>query len=451
MTNYLQIILSITLILTASFASALTTTEFITQLKNHPFFQTQQLSKELKNLDLKASKANRDWQIGVDSNYQNSDLNNLNSTNIQQNTKSLGITAGKKIISSGGDLSLKHIWTQRNGSDNNITSIDYIHPLLKNKYGINDRLNNDLAVLAVALEKLNIAEKTEDFIRENFSKFIDLAYFEAQKTINQKRLNLAVAELKLVKAKYAASVVDKADVLVAEDAHQNATQQWLQAKQDLLLGQHELAIILGLEVKNIKAEFDLFKTYNLTSINLSKKLNQGRVLTTFKLNHKILKRRLKSAENNTNAKLDLRLNISSEDDNNANSKNQNPAYKIGLGFSYPLGNTKNKTAADRISTEILQLKTSKRETFLRLLSSAKITREKIHSLLEILKSNKQQIKIAKARTSEQRQQYLDGNGQASFVINAQNNQQNAELGHARTGRQYQKTVLEFRSIIDELL
>ena len=69
----------------------------------------------------------------------------------------------------------------------------------------------------------------------------------------------------------------------------------------------------------------------------------------------------------------------------------------------------------------------------------------------MLKSNKKQISIAKARTVEERGRYANGSGQASFVISAQNNEQNAQLGYAQVATNYQKAVLDFKATIDQLV
>jgi hypothetical protein len=65
--------------------------------------------------------------------------------------------------------------------------------------------------------------------------------------------------------------------------------------------------------------------------------------------------------------------------------------------------------------------------------------------------NWQQINIAKARTIEERKRYDDSNGQASFVINAQNNEQSVQLSYAQVAKNYQKTVLKFKATIDQLV
>jgi outer membrane protein len=93
----------------------------------------------------------------------------------------------------------------------------------------------------------------------------------------------------------------------------------------------------------------------------------------------------------------------------------------------------------------------KQEQLLDLNVKAVTLKEKINLLMKMLKSNKKQIAIAKARTVEERDRYANGSGQASFVISAQNNEQNAQLGYAQVATNYQKAVLDFKATIDQLV
>ena len=69
----------------------------------------------------------------------------------------------------------------------------------------------------------------------------------------------------------------------------------------------------------------------------------------------------------------------------------------------------------------------------------------------MLKANKTQIQIAKQRTVEEKTLYAEGNGQISFLISAQNNEQSAKLNYMKTARNYQKSVLEYKASIDQLV
>lgn len=165
--------------------------------------------------------------------------------------------------------------------------MDYSYPLLLNKGGINDRLNTDLATIDIQVNQLDKQEQAENFVLEKLKKFVDLAYAQERRVINEQRLNLANQELTLVKTKFAASVVDKVDVLLQEDAYQNAKQQLLQSEQDLVLLRHEIAIILGMGFDEVIAKFNLYKAYQLSNDNLKEYLStNSRVLRTTDLNKK---------------------------------------------------------------------------------------------------------------------------------------------------------------------
>jgi Outer membrane protein len=152
--------------------------------------------------------------------------------------------------------------------------------------------------------------------------------------------------------------------------------------------------------------------------------------------------------------LDLNLGLISEGENTTYSNsmdNQSPTWNIGLGLSYPLGGTKSKSNVEKTQIKLTQLRAKKQEQFLDVYVQATVLKEKVNLLSQMLESNKLQIDIAKSRTAEERNRYANGNGEVSFVISAQNNEQNAQIGYAKTAQNYQKSVFEFKATIDQLL
>ncbi|SMN02704.1 Outer membrane protein-like protein [uncultured Candidatus Thioglobus sp.] len=327
--------------------------------------------------------------------------------------------------------------------------------MLKNKNGINDRLNTEVAQIAIDKNTIERLEAEENFIVNKLVRFIDLAYAQQQQTINQHRLALAKEELTLVQEKYANSVVEKVDVLLQQDAYQRANQQLLKAQQELTLLRYEIAITLNLDFKQIVAITDLYKIYTAQITGLKAYLlKNSRLLKINQFAQKTLKRQLRSFKNTAKAKLDLNLGIASvgDDIDYATSiNNQSPVWKIGLGLSYPLGNTQSNSNIGKANAQLASLMQNEQEQLLNIHIRAKTLQEKINLLKQILQSSQEQIATAKARTVEEKQRYIDGNGQASFVINAQNNEQSAQLNYAQVARDYQKTVLEFKAEIDQLL
>ena len=453
-------ILTILALLGAMNVQALSTQAFVKQLRNtHPFFNQQALSSQIKQIEKQATGANEDWMVALEGYYKSENADNIDASVYDQlNTTSVGVSATRKYANTGGNITFKHILTDKSkdiGSVRSQFSVDYKHPLLRNKSGINDRLNADVAQISIDKNTLERLEAEESFILAKLERFIDLAYAQERQLINEHRLALAGKELNLVKQKYAASVVEKVDVLLQQDAYQRANQQLLQAQQDLTLLRHEIAITLSLDFTKAVADTDLYQTHNLQAMALKKYLSDhARVLKINALTQKTFKRQLQSFKDKSKAKLDLNLGVSSAGEHGSYSDaftRQSPTWKIGLGLSYPLGGIESNSNINKANIQLLNLKQARQEQWLNLYMQAKTLKEKIGLLEQLLHANQTQIDIAKARTTEEKKRYNDSNGQASFVINAQNNEQNAQLNYAQVAKNYQKTVLKFKATVDQLV
>ena len=451
-----QFFITIVILLTGFNAQAISEREFIERLKaTHPFFEQQALSSQIKQVEKRLTTANEDWVISINGNYKNENASDISSSTYNKlNTTSADVSATRKIANSGSDITFKHAWKDKNKDVNttrNRFSLDYTYPLLRNRDGVNDQLDGDVAQIAIEKNTLERLEQEENFILKKLKRFVDLAYAQEQQLINERRLALAGQELNLVKQKFEASVVDKVDVLLQEDAYQRAQQQLLQAQQDLILLRHEIAITLALNFDQVVANTDLYKIYSAKEVWL---LADTRALKITALDQKTLKRQLFSFKNESQAKLDLNLGLASEGENSSYSnslENQSATWNVGLDWSYPLGGVKSSNNVKKAEIKLARLAQYKREQLLELNVQATILKEKIKLLMQMLKSNKKQISIAMARTVEERGRYANGSGQASFVISAQNNEQNAQLGYAQVATNYQKAVLDFKATIDQLV
>jgi len=69
----------------------------------------------------------------------------------------------------------------------------------------------------------------------------------------------------------------------------------------------------------------------------------------------------------------------------------------------------------------------------------------------MLELSKEQVKIAKARTAEEKRRYANGNSQASFVINAQDNEMSSKLNYTKVAKNYQQAIRDYLSSIDKLI
>ena len=430
--------LSIALLLSTN-AMAMTQIEFVDRLKNtHPFFTQQGLEKQSSQLDYVASTANQDWVLG-------SSIDSENKLNKQISSGS--ITATHKLVKTGADVSISKSWSDISSKTTALTSdkflVNYTLPLLKNVNGVNDRLLTDLSSVKTDITSLKLEQSEEAFVLAQLFKLVDLSHAQQQFSLTSSRLELAEKELKLVKDKFSQSVVDKVDVLLQEDAYQRAYQKHLQAEQDLDLLKQELAITLDMPAQSMSSEFDLYQLYQSNLGNLRKHLQVNTTeMKVAKLEQELLTRQLKSDKNNTELKLDLNLGAGRDIDD---------IWNVGLGLSYPLGNTKAKSALGKTQIEITKAKENTAELLLKLTIQASVLDKKVDHLAKLLNSYQARIEIAKSRAQEEKRRYELGNSPVSFVISAQNNVQEVRSSYAQAALKYQKSVLEFQAAVDQLL
>lgn len=458
----MKYILSVIILFASLNTQALTRLEFVERLKNtHPFFNQQALSTQIRHIEKRATTANKDWTLAVNADYEKNNTP-FTALNTARNS-SIKLSASKKIVDLGADLVFSHALTDKNQNQNqgfntarNQFLLNYTHPLLRNKNGINDLLNTDIAQIAIEQNVLERLEQEENFILQNLQRFINLAYAQERQRINEQRLTLAGQELALVRQKFASSVVDKVDVLLQEDAYQSAEQQSLMAQQELLTLRYEVAIILNIEPEDAIAKIDIYQAKKLPDYDKNQLLSlfaNARVLAITKLNQKNFKRQLLSFKNKNLLKLDLNLGISNASNNAdyASLSAQDPSWNIGLDLSYPLGNTRSRSDISKVKIQLDRLEQRKYEQRLDLQTQIAALTVQINLLVKTLVSNKKQIDIAKERSIEEKNRYRNGNGDASFVINAQNNEQSVQLSYAQVAKNYQTALLEYQATIDKLL
>ncbi|MBT3745155.1 TolC family protein [uncultured Candidatus Thioglobus sp.] len=424
--------LGITL-LCISNALAMTQSEFVERLTNtHPFFTQQGLDQQVSQLNYTASTANQDWVLG-------SSLDSKNQLNNQISSGS--ISATHNLVDTGADVSITNTWTDATTSDQFL--VNYTQPLLKDFGGINDRLSSDLLRIKTEINSLKLKQSEEAFVLSQLFKLLDLSNAQQQLSLAASRLKLADQELKLVKDKFAQSVVDKVDVLLQKDAYQRAYQQHLQAEQDLDLLKQELAITLDMPAKSMVSDYDLYQLYHSNVDDLPKYLKiHTTEMQTAKLEQAVLIRQLNSDKNNTQLQLDLKLGAGYDTDD---------IWNVGLGLSYPLGNTKAKSALEKTQIELMKAKENAAELLLKLTVKASVLEKKVAHLAKLLSSYQARIEIAKSRAQEEKRRYELGNSPVSFVISAQNNVQEVRSNYAQAALSYQKSVLEFQAAIDQLL
>ena len=424
----------------------------------HPFFAQQELTSKIKQIEATSASTIDEWTVGINTHLKN-ETDSVSNLYDDLNTHTLNISASKVFADTGASVILSQAWTENTkdnvGSSNKKFSVDYSLPLWRNVDGINNTMDSDVAYIERAIDRLDKKEKKEQFILEKLKKFVDLSYAQEQKSINEEHLVLAAQELELTQKKYEASIVDRVDVLLQEDAFLRAKQQLLQSEQELTLLQHEIAILLDIDFSELLVSFDLYEQNSFHIDDLKSHIfEDSRIAKIANLNESILKRQLVSLKNKSRPELDLKLGLSSESDGTTYLnvlQGLNPAFSIGVELTYQLGNTRGLSSIAINQVSIDRLEQQKQEQLLSIYSQAMVLKKKVILLAEMSISNRNQIEIARQRTTEERKRYSNGYGQASAVIKSQNNEQNAILNLAKTAKNYQRTVLDYQAIVDNLL
>ncbi len=441
---------------------SMTQFEFIELYKSsHPSFKSQELESEIKQLDFEYAKGIEDWNLSISTSYQDIDKTGFTgvTTGVSE-INTLGLSASRKFVDSGVNITLANTITDSTitSSDrgNVKTSLDISLPLMKNKFGLNDRLNIDLAKIEIEKHLLDKFEKNEKSIAVALKKFIDLAFAEEQLKINQERFNLAKSEHEISTKKFKASVIDKADMLLQDDSLQNSKKQLIESQQELAIIQGEIALLINTNESLVNStNFDLYRISNINLDNIKDYLvENSRQLNSINLEKKLNERKISSYENESLPNLDLDIGITSEGqkDNisNANS-NQNSSWDIGLTYSLPIGQTQETSKLSKTKKINQQLELKYDELLIDLMTLGRKYRQQIDSLGEIINLGKKQIQIANERAREQRENYNNGNGEMEFVISAQNSEQNARLNLAKSVTQYQKVLIDIKALLDQLI
>jgi len=441
---------------------SMTQSEFIELYKSsHPFFKSQELESEIKQLNFEYYKGVEDWDLKILTKYQDIDNTGfIDASTEELEINTLELSASRKFVDSGVDINLANTITDKtlDSSDrgNVKTSLDISLPLMKNKFGLNDRLDIDLAKIEIEKHLLDKFEKNEKSIAIALKTFIDLAFYEEQLKINQERFNLAKSEHELSTKKYKASVIDKADMLLQDVTLQNSKKQLIKSEQELAIIKEEIALLINIKSSLVSStNFDLYKIANIDLSNIKSYLViNSRELNSINLEKKLNERKISSYENKTLPNLDLDIGITSEGqkDNisNANS-NQKTSWNVGLTYSLPIGQTQEKSELLKARKMIKQSELKYDELLIDLMTLGRKYSQQVDSLKEIINIEKKQILIANERSREQRENYNNGNGEMEFVISAQDSVQTARLNLAESVTQYQKLLIDIKALLDQLI
>jgi len=444
--------------------SAVTIEEFSSELmKSHPYFLQQSLSEKVSIIDQKDALVYSDWtiQAGASESYASGEDQSAKLYDDRYIT-GYEVSAAKKFPDTGGSLTLGHSWnitdTDVNSVNTNLNSnsfsLDYTRPLSQNKDGINDRLAADIATIDTQSKQISLQEQSENYLASKLKKFIDLAHAQEKEKLYRDQLELTRDQLSLAEKKFNQSLIEKTTLLQEQDSYTRADQQWLQSRLDLANLQQELSSLIGISANSMVVELDLFEKRPIAQIDAANFVIRSRSLQQLDFDKLKLKRQLVTYKDKNKANINLTMGIATQGEHDKFFKslsNRDYSWNVGVNVSYPINPVKESLDIQRAEINIAQIDAQKSEKAIDTEQQINFLVSQINLLDELMAINAKQVHLANQKIAEEAIKYKEARGQKSLLIAAQKNANQAILSSLQTATNYQKTIIDYRATIDQLL
>lgn len=460
---------------------AITMDEFLQSVRlSHPFFAKESLSSEIELQARDRHLGSQDWSISSRKFYIHQEPSGTNSFSPEE----IDMVGGDLVIekafwNTGGRLSFswESDFTDQASPDMVISSpmgeivfpmgpakfysnrayLTYSQPLLQNLGGELDRLGYELSQYTVDLTEVQARENQEAFILELGDRFLDWTLLSEQRRIANERLGLAEEQLQQTRRKRAANLVDKVDVLRAEDAVRIANQSMVFIDSQWKAKQAELAVLSqSQELYSLDPEFDLHRLEALPSPDeaVARMKEESMILRILDIRHQQLAHLISGYEEAERPQLFLTVGagLQGGDEGFVDAlRLDKPDLMVSLDARYPLSNRAAKADVARTNLELKQIEKEIENVALNLESAIRNLLILIGEMEDVLALNQEQIESAEAKTREELRLYNQGRGILTFVIQSRDNEEAAKLNYAQNAASYHKLVLQYRALMDELL
>lgn len=462
-------------------AQTITMSEFLQSVKqSHPFFAKESLSSEIEMKGQERYLGSKDWSISSSPFY------------IHQKPLSTTSFSPEQIDMVGGDIAIEKAFWNTGGkisfswsSDftdqkipemvipfptgniviptgpskmyTNKVYLTYSQPLLQNFGGKLDRLNYELSRYTVDFVEIQAMENQEDFVLDLATRFLDWTLLSEQNRIASERLSLAEEQLEQTRRKRAANLVDKVDVLRAEDAVRIAKQSIVLIESQFKSRQAELAVLSqSRDLYNLSPEFDFYQLETLPDPDeaVAQFKEKSMILRALSARREQLAYLVEGFKETERPQLYLSIGAglqSGDEEFGSSFDLDKPDVLVALSFRYPLGKSTAKADVAKTNLELKQIEKDIENVTLDLEAGVRNLLILIEEMERVLLLNQEQIESARAKTEEELRIYNQGRGILTFVIQSRDNEQQARLTYAENAASYHKLVLQYHALVDELL
>jgi len=474
------IIITMLIAICSILAQGMTLESFLdTLITRHPIFEVEDYSTEIARLEQEGTLGYLDWAFSSGSYYSYSKPLQTSSFGAEE-MLSIGINAiaQKKIESTGGTVSAGFStgYTDQKLLDmtipmspepmiissgpsyfyNNSISANYTQPLIQNYRGNLDRLGYDLGQYYIDMARLEAVENEENFVLSMATRYIDWTLMVEQVAITRRRLDLAKEQLERTERMRDANLIDRVDILRAEDAVRGAKHNLVLLESQEQAVREELSVMIACErLCKSRPEFDLYEIEELPDLEvLGKEIRENsRLIATMRKQLDIIARQRESyiEMERPILNLDLEAGIHKADGDFIESWILNrPELSLSLQYIPNIGRTELESNIQAVDVQMLQLENSIEQTAISIEASARNLLVQIKNMEIVLEMNLEQIESAEQKTVEEIKLWENGRGQLNFVIQSRDSEQSAKFTYAQNAATYHKMVLQFRSLMDDL-
>lgn len=448
-------------------AQTITLEEFLEQLKKeHPLFEKERITAQLERLEQNGYLGEQDWNLLSSITYsheepaiafmgaEETDAFSLNS-GIEKVFWKTGSRFSTSFTTSKVNMEIDPLYGFPGSYYQSEFAITYIQPLWKNRSGFLNRLKYNLKQFDIDFSEVLALENQESFLANSSSKFLDWVFLIEQKNIVLERLHLSEEELYRTREKKEANLIERVDVIRAEDAVRFWRQTLVLVESQLDARQAELAVLSqNDELYNVTPKFNLYESRKLIPLKeaISQLRENSRLINTLYIRFNQFEYSLKGYNETLKPDLSLVVQLSTKNADEAMEKSlkmEKPDAVLGLQFGLPIGNRTVTSQIKKTELQITQLQKQIDELTLSIKSALTYLYIQIKELENVLILNQEQIESAKEKTKEELRLYNLGRGDLTFVILCRDNEQNAKLTYAQNALTYNKLVIEYQALMDK--
>ena len=406
----------------------------------HPFFKSLNLQKDIAELSIKKQTSFLDPTIALTPSFSKSKPT-TSSPFVPEETTSMGLnsTFSKKFWLTGGTLgananlnsseSSYSAQSQQFGllSDyyENSVGISYVHPLLKNKAGVLDKIGFKTKMIEYQLTQVKLLDQKQSFTLGIIFQFLD--WYAEYKELNNLKSRYFISKRQYTdtKNKFSKNLAERVDVIQSEDSLKNLEQLFILKESTVYSKIKQLELIVSFPIKGKVPALSLLQPPRLKKVSERDVarvpqimiLNQQKELLDYQYS-------LISEQKRPNLNVNLAANLKGGDSALKDSLKLNkPDFSVSVTFTDSL----KKTGLS--SDDAILLKSIKNTDLL--IQSATLELEsklielqaQYESIENVIALNEKRLALAIERVKEEIKRYNHGRSQFSFLIQAQDNVQ----------------------------